>query len=500
MNVVDYFLENSQKLDKMCVAGTKETITYKELWERVNYLASYIHDKFGREKEILLLSDNNLFFILSYLAIMKSGNIVVLVESRITEKQLVSIIKRCSLSAIFTQEIYKKKVAAYENVFTETLLESLPEKGHDIESEIKDDDIAVIIFTSGSTGEKKGVILTHKNIRANTESIIEYQELTDKDRIEVALPFFYCFGASLLHTHLRVGGSMVLNKSIFLGSVIKEINEYKCTGFAGVPATYQILISRANFLEQKLPSIRYFAQAGGKLPNKFIAMITEAFSDKSFFVMYGATEATARLSYLEPHLVKKKLGSIGKGIPGVTLEVLNENDVQIKPGEVGEITAIGENIMKGYYKDTEETNRILKNRRYYTGDLATVDDDGFIYVVGRSKNIIKSAGYRISPNEIEDVILELEGVSACVVLGLPDEIMGEAVVAVVETKEPNEKFKDEIISECNRILPSYKVPKNIVFIKNMPLNSSRKIDRFQIKEMMMSVYKNGEIPLELKVK
>jgi acyl-CoA synthetase (AMP-forming)/AMP-acid ligase II len=505
MTVADYLLENCKSQDKDFVVGTNEAISYKELCDKTNILAAYINNKFGSGKEIMLVSQNNLFFIISYLAIIKSGNIAILLETRISENDLKNILNRCSITAFFIQEKFKSKLTGNRNIFTESVLENLTEEkkeflldeDNEFKVNTKEDDLALIIFTSGSTGSKKGVMLTHKNIRVNTESIIEYLKLTENDRIEVVLPFFYCYGLSLLHTHLRVGGSIVLNSSIFLGSAIYEIPQYQCTGFAGVPATYQILINRTNFLERGFPSIRYFAQAGGKLADKFITMITDAFPQKSFFVMYGATEATARLSYLPPHLVKKRLGSIGKGIPGVTLEVLDENDNPIRPGVVGEITARGENIMRGYYKDPEATNKVLKNGRYYTSDLATVDEDGYIYVVGRSSNIIKSAGYRISPQEIEDIVLSVNGVLSCVVVGVPDDIMGEAVVAVVETKEPSEKLKRTIISTCNQVLPSYKVPKTVVYIRNFPLNSSGKLDRRKTKEMLMSKINDGRIGVDI---
>lgn len=506
MNAADYLLGKSRELNKDFVAGTNESISYRELWKKVNALSSYIISKFGTRKEIMLLSENKLFFIISYLSIIKSGNIAILLETRISENDLKQILNTCSINAFFIQEKFRSKLIGNKNIFTESIVENLIKMEQDdflldgsneIRINTGDDDLALIIFTSGSTGTKKGVMLTHKNIRVNTESIIEYLKLTEDDRIEVVLPFFYCYGLSLLHTHLRVGGSMVLNSSIFFGSAIYEIPQYQCTGFAGVPATYQILINRTKFLQQDFPSIRYFAQAGGKLANKFITMITEAFPQKSFFVMYGATEATARLSYLPPNLIKEKLGSIGKGIPGVTLEVLDENDNPIRLWEVGEITARGENIMRGYYKDPEATNKVLRNGRYYTSDLATVDEDGFIYVVGRSSNIIKSAGYRISPQEIEDIVLSITGVLSCVVVGVPDDIMGEAVVAVVETKEASEKLKQDIISTCNQVLPSYKVPKNVVFIRNFPLNSSGKLDRRKTKEMLMSKINDVDINKEV---
>jgi len=288
----------------------------------------------------------------------------------------------------------------------------------------------------------------------------------------------YCYGASLLHTHIRAGGSILLSNNIFLGGVIRDINTFSCTGFAGVPSTYQILVNKTPFLKEKLPTLRYMQQAGGQLPHKYIHLIAEAFPKKKFVVMYGATEATARMSYLPPDLVLSKLGSIGKGIPGVTLKVLDENGKPVQPGETGEITASGDNIMMGYYGDPESTHSVIKNGRLYTGDLATIDNEGYIYIIGRTKNIIKSGGYRISPNEIEEFICALEGVSGCVVLGLPDEIMGEAVVAVVQSGNVSEAaLKEEILTRCTQHLPSYKIPTAIYFVQDFPLNASNKVDR-----------------------
>jgi acyl-CoA synthetase (AMP-forming)/AMP-acid ligase II len=199
--------------------------------------------------------------------------------------------------------------------------------------------------------------------------------------------------------------------------------------------------------------------------------------------MYGATEATSRMSYLPPHLVTEKMGSIGKGIPGVTLEVLDSSGNPICPGEVGEITAVGKNIMKGYLNDNEATMNKIKNGRLYTDDLATIDEDGFIYVVGRANNLIKSAGYRIAPNEIEDMINQVEGVNSSVVIGISDDIMGEAVTAIVQPSGiTSDELKDAIISHCNRSLPSYKVPKHVFCVESFPLNSSNKIDRLKLRQ------------------
>ena len=244
----------------------------------------------------------------------------------------------------------------------------------------------------------------------------------------VILPFHYVFGASLLHTHLAVGGSVVLcNTFTFPETAVDLIDKEACTGFAGVPSSYQLLLRASSYGNRKLPSLRKVQQAGGRLTPALIEELAAAQPGAELFVMYGQTEATARLSYLPPDLLAEKLGSIGRGIPGVTLEVLNEAGAPVVPGEQGEIVARGANISPGYYNDPEETERKFPDGTLRTGDLATVDSEGFIFIVGRSGDFIKSWGYRVSPQQIEEVALAHPGVSEAAAVGLPDLEAGEAV-------------------------------------------------------------------------
>ena len=308
----------------------------------------------------------------------------------------------------------------------------------------------------------KGVMISHKNLIANTESIIAYLKLTRKDRMLVVLPFYYCYGLSLLHTHLRVGGSIVFNNSfIFLGSIIKNLLDYKCTGFAGVPSHFQILLRKSdNFKTTKFPDLKYVTQAGGKLAPIFIDEFRNSHTEITFIVMYGQTEATARLSYLPPELYEAKKGSMGKGIPGVELRVVNEKGKDIKPGEIGEVIARGDNIMLGYFGDEEGTKNTIRGGWLYTGDLGTVDNEGYIFLTARKKEIIKVGGKRISPKEIEAVILELPEVVDCTIEGVEDQLLGEALKATIVTRGENGKdtFTDMIKQHCAKHLALYKIP------------------------------------------
>jgi len=486
MNFANYLLNSSQNKPQTLLFSRAEQISHHDVCINVNRLASSIIGKIGTKKNVFLLADNNQFFVISYLAIMRSGNVVVPIDTKAPEKDLAYYADICDFAMAFVQEKYAAKMRSLmpnlESVTDKTYL-FLPGGASSL-PETSDEELAAIIFTSGSTGKKKGVVLSHGNFIANTASILEYLELKATDRVCVVLPFYYCYGLSLLHTHIKAGGSVVLSSHPFIGGALRDIDEFKCTGFAGVPSTFQILIANTKFLTEKLPTLRYITQAGGKLPNKFIKMIAESFPGKKFFVMYGATEATARMSYLPAELCLNKLGSIGKGIPGVKLKVVAEGrDVQ--SGEVGEIIASGKNIMHGYYKDPQGTNEVLIDGWYHTGDLGTVDEDGFIYVVGRSKNIIKCGGFRVSPFEIEEEIYKLPEVEDVVVIGKEDNILGEAVIAFIRSSTSDPTALQKTIQElCRRVFPSHKIPREVHILKELPLNSSNKVDREKLKHMV----------------
>ena len=331
MNVFDYFFDSNHHLEKDFVLGGEETISFKNLYVNSLKLASYIEEKIGKNKNIILISHNSVFFITTYLAILKSGNICIPLDFSIEQNNLDYISNTTESNTIFiARRLQSKfKIKNFEKIINEDSLIEIIEnqKIRKIENVKNTSNVAEIIFTSGSTGVPKGVMISHQNIISNTNSIIEYLKLTNRDIIGIVLPFYYCYGLSLLHTHLKIGGAIVLNNSfMFLGQVINDLKKYRCTGFAGVPSHFQILLKKSNtFKKTNFPDLRYVTQAGGKLHNIFIEEFVNTFPKIDFFVMYGQTEATARLSYLPPYLIKEKLGSIGKGIPGVELKIVDDS-------------------------------------------------------------------------------------------------------------------------------------------------------------------------------
>jgi acyl-CoA synthetase (AMP-forming)/AMP-acid ligase II len=488
MNVFDYFFQNTAELSKYLVLGTRETVSYEKLYTDSLKVASRLNESCGENTNILILCENSVFFITAYLAIMKSGNVCVPLNPAIEPENLQKVITKTGSDLAFVSKRYSARFDNFSfkilddesiNSWTGDDKAVIPEPA---DSGFDGNRLAEIIFTSGSTGEQKGVMITHRNIIANSNSIIEYLGLTERDTIEIVMPFYYCYGLSLLHTHMRVGGSVVLNNSfIFIGSVISDLNKYNCTGFAGVPSHFQILLRKTkDFKETKFHSLKYVTQAGGKLHTVFIQEFIDSFPDIKFHVMYGQTEATARLSYLPPSDLKQKLGSIGKGIPGVILKVVNEHGVEVQPDETGEIIAKGENIMPGYFRDPEATKTALHDGWLHTGDMATVDNDGYIYIRSRKKEIIKVRGIRISPKEIEEVIVTYPGVIDCTIEAETDEITGESVKATVFINEAEQgNFSEESIKQhCAQKLSSWKIPQKVVFETKLTFNTAGKKSKY----------------------
>jgi acyl-CoA synthetase (AMP-forming)/AMP-acid ligase II len=349
-----------------------------------------------------------------------------------------------------------------------------------------ENDLAAIMMTSGSTADPKGVAVTHRNIEANTRSIISYLHLTANDRMMVVLPFCYCFGLSLLHTHLRVGGSVVLNNTfIFPDKVLDEIEATACSGFAGVPSTYRILLRKSRLKSRPLRSLQHVQQAGGRMPPFVIEELARALCPHTrIFVMYGATEATARLSYLPPSCLTEKNGSIGIPIPGVAISIRDPDGRALPAGETGEIVGQGPNITKGYYNDPQLTAQRFKHGAFHTGDLGFMDTDGFIFVEGREADFVKTYGFRVSPREVEDCIGALDKVLDVTVIGVPDIEAGEALAALVVPVDGSGLTESELRQFCVSKLPNHKVPQMFKLLPKLPRSRSGKLMKSRLSEFL----------------
>lgn len=436
-----------------------------------------------------LLGPNSLFWVAGYLAIMKLNLVAVPFSDKATPDDLCrnSNLAGCA-AALLDRRCQRRFGAAFDDlaVVTDAALATDVEPIWPASSTDPDSD-AALMFTSGTTNVPKAVRITHRNIAANTESIIAYLALERTDRALVILPFYYCYGASLLHTHLRVGARVVLcNSFAFPETTIDMMEAQDCTVFAGVPSSFQLLLRASTFAARPLPSLRIIQQAGGKLPPVQIEELLAAKPDARLFIMYGQTEATARLSYLPPDMVRKKIGSIGLGIPGVELRVLGEDMEPIAPGEKGEIYATGANVSPGYFEDPQGSASKFTVHGLRTGDLATVDADGFIYVVDRRDDFIKSWGYRVSSQEVEACALGLADLVSAAAIGVPDDQAGEAVALYVTARPGSATTSEQVLAHCRAHLPKYMVPRSVHVLDALPLNANGKIAKPALRIMAMA--------------
>jgi acyl-CoA synthetase (AMP-forming)/AMP-acid ligase II len=355
------------------------------------------------------------------------------------------------------------------------------------------DDPALVLFTSGSTGVPRGVVHTFRNIAANSRSIVEFLGLGPEDRAMAILPFHYTYGKSVLQTHLLVGGSVFVDPRFMYPRVVMEaIGLEACTGFAGVPASFEVLRREVDLRAVPMPRLRYVTQAGGPMRADTTRWARAAFAPARLFVMYGQTEATARLSYVPPERGEDKLGSIGIPIPGVDLHVVDGAGRDVPAGEVGHLVARGENVTPGYLGAPEDTASILHDGWLWTGDLARRDADGFLWLVGRANDMLKVGGFRVSPAEIEEALLAHPAVVEAAVVGAEDPLLGEVAVAYVVLRQREAHDETELRRHCRERLPPYKVPARITAIDAIPRNTSGKPLRSELRARARAERQGGE--------
>jgi acyl-CoA synthetase (AMP-forming)/AMP-acid ligase II len=456
-----------------------------------------------------ILTDDPFEYVSLYFGIQQAGGIVVGLNTKTSGISLLAILKDCSASIVFAQAKYSHQInevagrlSSLRHIVRGIGDTAAPTAGHfpkqanlkevflsdnlpppTLTQPLRGSDPAQIIYTSGTTGIPKGVMLRHRNLVANTESIITYLHLTAEDCGMAVLPFFYAYGNSVLLTHIAVGASLVVNQNFLYPNVIlDEMRREQVTGFAGVPSTFTLLLHRSAVRNYTFPSLRYLTQAGDAMAPNLVLELKEVFPGVDIFVMYGQTEASPRLSYLPPEDLLRKPGSIGKAIPGVTLRLLDQAGNSVGPGEIGEIVAQGENIMAGYWNRPEESSTVLTREGLRTGDLARMDEEGYLYIIGRKGDMIKSGSHRIAPKEIEEIIHGHKAVREVAVIGVDDEILGETLKACVALKAEYHCTGKEIMRLCRNNLPAFKVPHLVDFYAELPKTATGKICKQKLRQ------------------
>ena len=473
-NIVDYLLnENSSSSNDHFILGRYGNMSFSELQNKINIYSNFFKKKLGKGEICILQAANSPFFIQVYLSIMHSGNIVVPIDKTYNSKYIKNIIVQIKPKMLVCDNQTKiNYIDLNLSVVDKKILESFPSSKQKKSTFFE---IAQLLPTTGSTATPKFVTLTHKNLISNCKSILKYLSIDTNDKIALVLPLSYTFGLSILHTFLKSQAQILIcNDFIFFKNLFADILEHKCNFFAGVPSHYNLLLTKSNLESSSLHSLSSFLQAGGHMEPDSIIKFLDYFPDADFFVMYGQTEATARITYLNPKDLNDNLGSVGMPIDGVNLEILDDFG---NPAKKGEIVISGDNVMKGYYNDPAQTSLVLRNGKLYTGDFGRKNSKGFLYIEGRKTSFFKSGGFRINPKEIEKIIMKIPEVIECRVFGEKDSLLGKAAKAVILVEDIEKNNKDKIKSFCRSRLPSHKIPKYVEFIDSSMLKSGKIVNQ-----------------------
>lgn len=510
-DLIHQFLENSANIypEKVAVIHDDDRVSYSQLNNWANSLANHLREKGIKTGDrIALLLENSVDYIFAYYGILKAGAIAVPLNPGLKPDGLQYLLNDSEPAAIIATSKSERllKATNLDIPSLKLLLIRNPKQSwnnHSLDVSNIDEfitgqtdqtnllglsgnELASIIYTSGSTGKPKGVMLSHGNIVSNTNSICQYLEITHTDIQMVVLPFFYVFGKSLLNTHIAAGGTVILNnRFLYPADVLNQMINEKVTGFSGVPSTYAYLLNRSPLesSRDKLNSLRYCSQAGGHMAMLIKQALRKALPEHTkIFIMYGATEASARLTYLTPEFFETKPESIGQPIPGVTIRILDNAMQEVPDGIEGELVAAGPNIMQGYWNNPKDTERALNGGCYLTGDIGYRDADGFLHVLRRKDGLLKVSGHRINPIDIEDFLISTGLLIETAVIGIPDELQGNKLIALVVPKKDN--FNPQFLLEtCTAGLPKYKIPSALLVVRTLPKNASGKIDREKCLEL-----------------
>lgn len=486
--------------DQVALTRGDQHITLAQLWRQVCGCARMLRDR-GLENgdRVALIGSNSPDWVVVYLGAMAAGGVAVPLNPELRSFDLAVQVEHSGARLVFVDLgagaaesflmaaphltwITRKRGFAANAL----CLEDLPiQKLWQPQSTTTD--IGCILYTSGTTGTPKGVMLSRSGLLQNAEDVAAYLSLGTEDNSLALLPFYYSFGNSVLLTHLLSGARLVFGASLmYPESVLALVERERITGLAGVPTLFQVLLSRNLLGDPRWHSLRYVAQAGGPLPPAVVAELQRQLPNVEIYLMYGQTEATARICYLPPQYLESKPGSVGWPLPDICIQIRNEDGHRLPAGEVGQVWIRGPSVMLGYWKNARATAEMLVDGWLNTGDMGVLDEEGFLYLRGRRSDLIKVAGQRLHPQELESVICELPQVAECAVDAVEDPMQGQVPRVFVVLKPGQYLDRQQVLHHCRSQLASWKIPRFVEVIEALPKTGSGKVQRYRLQELVMA--------------
>jgi acyl-CoA ligase (AMP-forming) (exosortase A-associated) len=490
--------------DKAFLVDPGRHATYGEVAKEVDRISAWLVSRGMMPGDrVVVHARKSIAEVAAMLAVAKLGGVVVNVNHQWTAEQLRYVIEDCG-AVLMICEARSVVGLSRQSEPPATLRRSLAISGSAVGDfdrlddlpnnssnavPVLDTQLAMIIYTSGSTGKPKGVMLSHRNIVAGARSVARYLRLTGEDRLLGVLPYSFDYGFNQLTTMLLVGGAVVHQPIPMASEVLRAAREHSVTGIAAVPPLWIQIVRHLQVEPIVLPALRRITNSGGKIPTRILESMPSVFPGVDIFLMYGLTEAF-RSTYLHPSRFQQKMGSIGRAIPGAEVYVIRAGEGIASPGEHGELVHRGPLVSLGYWGKPELTAERIRSCPelahliggepvVYSGDVVRVDEDGDIWFIGRNDALIKTSGFRLSPDEVEDLVFRSGLVSDVVAFGVADDDLGEVVhIAVSPLASCSE---DALLRHCRAVMPSYMVPRRIHFWpKEMPRTASGKLARPEV--------------------
>lgn len=515
----DLLTASAQRLpDKVALVTQGRRLTYRELDARSDAVARALaRSGVARGDRVVVLLESGVDAVVAFWGVLKADAVVAMLHPQTKADKLAFILGdcaatalvtdahlsrafapaldaarhlRCALVAGGTRGTYRVPIVPLEEAAQEGAEGPPPRRNVDV-------DLAALIYTSGSTGEPKGVMLTHRNMLTAAASISAYLEMREDDVVLDVLPLSFDYGLYQMILTFRVGGRLVLDKGFaYPAEVLARIGEERVTGFPGVPTMFAMLAAMKGAADYDLGSVRFVTNTAAALPVEHIGFAQRIFPNARVYSMYGLTECK-RCTYLPPEDLARKPSSVGVAIPNTEMWIIDENGDKVGPNVVGQLVIRGATVMAGYWGRPEETAARLRpgpvpgERVLHTGDYCRMDDEGYLYFVARMDDIIKSRGEKVAPKEIEAVLHSIPGVEEAVVIGVPDEVLGQAAKAYVVAARGAGVDERILRRVCQERLEAFKVPKHFVVTDSLPRNDNGKVDKLAL---MRAPTKRGNEP------
>lgn len=492
--------------DKVALICDTQRYTYGELNKQAQGLAATLQAQaVMRGDRVAILLENCVEAVISIFAVLKAGGVFMPVNPQTKVDKLTYLLNDSEARALIAHGTFTDMIdKALSHAPSTTALVMVEPKregpiaGRNVVSfsdavqasnltyrlpATIDQDLASIIYTSGSTGEPKGVMVTHLNMVSAATSISTYLGLRSDDIIINVLPIAFDYGLYQILMSTRVGATVVLQRSLaFPIKVVEAMVRERVTVLPGVPTVFSMLLNLSTLKSFDLSALRMVTNTAAALSEQHIKDIRAAFPQATLFSMYGLTECK-RVSYLPPEQLDIRPMSVGRGMPNEEVWLIDEDGQRLPNGSVGELVVRGSNVMRGYWRKPEQTAERLKpgaipgEMHLHTGDIFRTDSEGYLYFVGRRDDIIKSRGEKVSPREVENVLYQLEGVLEVAVIGVNDEVLGQAIKAFVALKPGYSYSERDVIRHCLAFLESFMAPKYVAFLDALPRTDTGKISK-----------------------